>query len=100
MYFYEAVRLAKEYAYRIKEMPHKEAATQLVEEFAHRHSEHFDQRRRYVERVPLSRWLLKHRVPLPYRQRWRRMSLGSQQDEDGNVYMVPSGTRRPLRDDE
>lgn len=100
MRFYEAVTLATEYAWPLKEMTAEDAATLLAEEFIERHPEHFDERQRYVERVPLTKWLMKHRVPMPYRWRWRRKSFGFDQDKDGRVYIVPSEGRRPLRDDE
>ena len=58
MRFYEAVRLAEEYALPIKEMTTRETTTLLVEEFVEQHREHFDERNGFVERVPLTRWLL------------------------------------------
>lgn len=100
MRFYEAVRLAEEYALPIKEMTTRETVTLLVEEFVEQHPEHFDERTGFVERVPLTRWLLSHRVPMPYRWRWRRKALGLVYDEEGRGYFVPSERRRPLRDDE
>ena len=100
MRFYEAVRLAEEYALPIKEMTTRETATLLVEEFVERHPEHFDERTGFVERTPLTKWLLSHRVPMPFRWRWRRKSLGLVRDEEGRGYFVPSEKRRPLRDDE
>ena len=100
MRFYEAVRLAEEYALPIKEMVTTETATLLVEEFVERHPKHFDERTGFVERVPLTKWLLSHRVPMPYRWRWRRKSLGLVHDEKMRGYFVPSEKRRPLRDDE
>ena len=100
MRFYEAIRLAEEYAIPIKEMTTKETTTLLVEEFAEQHPEHFDERTGFVERVPLTKWLLSHRVPMPHRWRWRRKSLGLVHDEEGRGYFVPSEKRRPLRDDE
>ena len=100
MRFYEAVRLAEEYALPIKEMTARETAALLVEEFVERHPEHFDERTGFVERIPLTKWLLSHRVPMPYRWRWRRKALGLIHDEEGRGYFVPSEKRRPLRDDE
>lgn len=84
----------------LKEMTTRETATLLVEEFVEQHPEHFDERTGFVERVPLTRWLLSHRVPMPYRWRWRRKALGLVYDEEGRAYFVPSEKRRPLGDDE
>ena len=48
MRFYEAVRLAEEYALPLKEMTSKVAATRLVEEFIERRRDHYDERTRFV----------------------------------------------------
>ena len=100
MRFYEAVRMAEEYAWPLKEMTAKDATTQLVEEFIERHPQHYDERTKYVERIPLTKWLLSHRVPMPLRWRWRRKALGFGRDGNGRVHVVPSEKRRPLREDE
>lgn len=100
MRFYEAVRLAEEYALPLKEITSKEAATQLVEEFVERHRDHYDERTRFVERRPLVIWLLRHRIPMPHRWRWRRKAFGFGRDDKGRIFVVPSEKRRPLGDDE
>ena len=48
MGFYEAVRLAEEYALPLKEMTSKVAATRLVGEFIERRRDHYDERTRFV----------------------------------------------------